>query len=147
MWRRKISCQASSDASAPVSTTPLFVVELVVAGEDDPITPISRSELIMASLPPGVGRLIRVPNAGHGIHNDDPALAMRVLREFGLPREALGWSLFSFNVGVEMGQTTRYLRQVASADGGRYANSNESYVFWVKGKRATINGREVCEAD
>jgi hypothetical protein len=26
-----------------------------------------------------------------------------VLREFGLPREALGWSLFSFNVGVEIG--------------------------------------------
>ena len=28
-----------------------------------------------------------------------------VLREFGLPREALGWSLFSFNFGVEIGQT------------------------------------------
>jgi hypothetical protein len=27
-----------------------------------------------------------------------------VLREFGLPSEALGWSLFSFNVGVEVGQ-------------------------------------------
>jgi hypothetical protein len=27
-----------------------------------------------------------------------------VLREFGLPREALGWSLLGFNVGVEMGQ-------------------------------------------
>ena len=27
-----------------------------------------------------------------------------VLREFGLPREALGWSLFSFNAGVELGQ-------------------------------------------
>lgn len=27
-----------------------------------------------------------------------------VLREFGLPRGALGWSLFSFNVGVEIGQ-------------------------------------------
>jgi hydrogenase/urease accessory protein HupE len=27
-----------------------------------------------------------------------------VLREFGLPKEALGWSLFSFNVGVEIGQ-------------------------------------------
>jgi hypothetical protein len=27
-----------------------------------------------------------------------------VLRAFGLPREALGWSLFSFNVGVEIGQ-------------------------------------------
>jgi hydrogenase/urease accessory protein HupE len=29
-----------------------------------------------------------------------------VLREFGLPREALGWSLFSFNVGVEIGQAS-----------------------------------------
>jgi hydrogenase/urease accessory protein HupE len=27
-----------------------------------------------------------------------------VLRAFGLPTEALGWSLFSFNVGVEIGQ-------------------------------------------
>jgi hypothetical protein len=27
-----------------------------------------------------------------------------VLKEFGLPREALAWSLFSFNVGVEIGQ-------------------------------------------
>jgi hydrogenase/urease accessory protein HupE len=27
-----------------------------------------------------------------------------VLREFGLPPEALGWSLFSFNFGVEIGQ-------------------------------------------
>jgi hydrogenase/urease accessory protein HupE len=27
-----------------------------------------------------------------------------VLKEFGLPRAALGWSLFSFNVGVEIGQ-------------------------------------------
>jgi hypothetical protein len=27
-----------------------------------------------------------------------------VLKEFGLPREALGWSLFFFNVGVEIGQ-------------------------------------------
>jgi len=29
-----------------------------------------------------------------------------VLREFGLPRQALGWSLFSFNLGVEIGQAT-----------------------------------------
>ncbi|HUU32493.1 MAG TPA: HupE/UreJ family protein, partial [Vicinamibacterales bacterium] len=27
-----------------------------------------------------------------------------VLREFGLPREALGWSLLGFNLGVELGQ-------------------------------------------
>jgi proline iminopeptidase len=55
---------------------------LVLAGEDDPITPISRSELIAACLPPHLARLVRVPNAGHGIHNDDPVLAMRLLREF-----------------------------------------------------------------
>ena len=29
-----------------------------------------------------------------------------VLREFGLPGEALGWSLLSFNVGVELGQAS-----------------------------------------
>lgn len=27
-----------------------------------------------------------------------------VLKEFGLPQSALGWSLFSFNIGVELGQ-------------------------------------------
>ena len=27
-----------------------------------------------------------------------------VLKELELPRQALGWSLFSFNLGVEMGQ-------------------------------------------
>jgi hydrogenase/urease accessory protein HupE len=37
-----------------------------------------------------------------------------VLREFGLPREALGVSLFSFNVGVEIGQLAVVL-VVASA--------------------------------
>lgn len=37
-----------------------------------------------------------------------------VLREFGLPTEALGWSLFSFNLGVEIGQLAIVL-VVASA--------------------------------
>ena len=37
-----------------------------------------------------------------------------VLREFGLPQGALGWSLFSFNVGVEIGQLAIVL-VVASA--------------------------------
>jgi hydrogenase/urease accessory protein HupE len=37
-----------------------------------------------------------------------------VLKEFGLPQEALGWSLFSFNVGVELGQLAIVL-VVASA--------------------------------
>jgi pimeloyl-ACP methyl ester carboxylesterase len=55
---------------------------LVIGGEDDPITPISRSELLAACIPQHLVRLVRVPNAGHGVHNDDPALAMRLLREF-----------------------------------------------------------------
>ena len=37
-----------------------------------------------------------------------------VLREFGLPREALGWSLFSFNVGVEIGQLAIVLMVTAA---------------------------------
>jgi membrane-bound inhibitor of C-type lysozyme len=48
---------------------------------------------------------------------------------------------------IEEGNTTRYLKQVTSADGGRYANSDASYVFWIKGKQATINARETCESD
>lgn len=48
---------------------------------------------------------------------------------------------------IEMGPTTRYLKQAISASGARYVNSDESYVFWVKGKQATINGKEVCDAD
>src|SRR5690606_20849987 len=51
----------------------------------------------------GAGRDVRVLVAGlfglvHGFG------FANVLREFGLPSEALGWSLFSFNVGVELGQ-------------------------------------------
>jgi hypothetical protein len=53
-----------------------------------------------------------------------------VLREFGLPREALGWSLFSFNLGVEIGQLAvvvavasllKLIRQRSDVIGGRVA--------------------------
>ncbi len=48
---------------------------------------------------------------------------------------------------IEAGTTTRYLKQGLSGSGARYVNSDESYVFWIKGKEATINGKEVCTAD
>lgn len=48
---------------------------------------------------------------------------------------------------LEMGNTTRYLKQGKSGSGARYVNSDESYVFWVKGNEATIDGRETCVAD
>jgi len=55
---------------------------LVVAGEDDPITPVTRSRLLAASLPAHLARLEIFPNAGHGVHNDDPQAAMALLRDF-----------------------------------------------------------------
>lgn len=55
---------------------------LVMAGEDDPITPISRSEVLAASLPAHLVRFERFADAGHGVHNDDPAGAMALLRDF-----------------------------------------------------------------
>lgn len=48
---------------------------------------------------------------------------------------------------IETESMNRYLRQAVSASGARYVNSDESYVFWVKGSKATINGKEVCDAD
>ena len=48
---------------------------------------------------------------------------------------------------IETEMMNRYLKQGTSASGARYVNSDESYVFWVKGKKATINDREVCDAD
>ena len=49
-----------------------------------------------------------------------------VLREFGLPQAALGWSLFGFNLGVELGQLALVVplapcagRPAASTAGGR----------------------------
>ena len=55
---------------------------LVMAGEDDPITPISRGELIASCLPPHLVRFERFSNAGHGVHIDDPDRAFTVLRDF-----------------------------------------------------------------
>ncbi|HEX3348806.1 MAG TPA: alpha/beta hydrolase [Acetobacteraceae bacterium] len=55
---------------------------LVMAGEDDPITPISRSELIARCLPPHLVRFERFAHAGHGVHIDDPERAFAVLRAF-----------------------------------------------------------------
>jgi hydrogenase/urease accessory protein HupE len=51
-----------------------------------------------------------------------------VLREFGLPRQALGWSLFSFNVGVEIGQLGIVILVATMLE-------------WVRRQSATIGAR------
>jgi proline iminopeptidase len=55
---------------------------LVLAGEDDPITPIQDSEDIVARLDPALVRFERFPGCGHGVWLDDPERAFAVLREF-----------------------------------------------------------------
>ena len=55
---------------------------LVLAGEDDPVTPIEDSEDIVARLDPSIVRFERFANAGHGVWIDDEDRAFAVLREF-----------------------------------------------------------------
>ncbi len=55
---------------------------LVLGGEDDPITPIHRSEVIAACLPAHLVQFERFPQAGHGVHNDHPERAFAVIRDF-----------------------------------------------------------------
>ena len=59
-----------------------------------------------------------------------------VLKEFGLPQSALGWSLFSFNVGVELGQLTFAVPVALLLAGLRRWNP-------ALGKRAAIAGSVV----
>jgi pimeloyl-ACP methyl ester carboxylesterase len=55
---------------------------LVMAGEDDPITPLADSEDIANAIPAGLARLARFPNAGHGVFRDTPEAFFKSLREF-----------------------------------------------------------------
>ena len=55
---------------------------LVVAGEDDPITPAADSEDIVAALPAELVRLVRFPGCGHPVYHDDEQGFFRVVREF-----------------------------------------------------------------
>jgi len=76
-----------------------------------------------------------------------------VLRDFGLPAEALGWSLFSFNVGVEIGQVAivlvvatllALLRQRSPVWGARVATAGSVVVIVAGGywfiERVFLNG-------
>ena len=78
---------------------PAFVIEPLIALS---IVLVGVDNLLVGGGPAG-GRDLRPWMAGlfglvHGFG------FASVLREFGLPREALGWSLFGFNIGVELGQ-------------------------------------------
>lgn len=55
---------------------------LVMAGEDDPMTPPAFSETLVAHLPPALVRFERFADCGHGIVRDQPERHFQVLREF-----------------------------------------------------------------
>lgn len=55
---------------------------LILAGEDDPICPLQDSEDIAGAIPAQFVRFERFPNAGHGVHRDDPERALQIIRDF-----------------------------------------------------------------
>lgn len=55
---------------------------LVLAGEDDPITPVGDAEDIAAAIPGGRARLERFAGCGHGVFRDDPEGGLAAIRRF-----------------------------------------------------------------
>jgi proline iminopeptidase len=55
---------------------------LLLAGEQDPITPTELSEEIAHSLGSKVVRLERLPGCGHPVFKDDPDRSIAVIRDF-----------------------------------------------------------------
>lgn len=55
---------------------------LILAGEDDAITPIADAEDIAAALPVECVRFERFPGCGHGVFRDQPERAFQVMRDF-----------------------------------------------------------------
>ena len=53
-----------------------------------------------------------------------------VLREFGLPQAALGWSLFGFNLGVELGQLALVRAAGAGPGGASAVNAPSPLDVW-----------------
>lgn len=55
---------------------------LVLAGEQDPVTPLADAQEIAAAIPAPWGRLLTFANAGHGAWRDEPEAALRAIRAF-----------------------------------------------------------------
>jgi proline iminopeptidase len=55
---------------------------LVMAGAQDPVTPLADAEDIAAAIPAPWGRLQVFHNAGHGAWRDEPDAALAALRAF-----------------------------------------------------------------
>lgn len=83
---------------------PLIALTIVVVGADNLLVLRARSQAVPSALAAAPSETDLRPwlAAAFGlIHGFGFAY---VLKEFGLPQAALGWSLFAFNLGVEIGQ-------------------------------------------
>ena len=98
---------------APRFIEPLIALTIVVVGADNLLVLRTRTRRSMSSA--ALANPPSVPSSALEHADLRPWLAVAfglvhgfgfayVLKEFGLPRAALGWSLFSFNLGVEIGQ-------------------------------------------
>jgi proline iminopeptidase len=55
---------------------------LVLAGTEDPVTPLEDAQDIAAAIPAPWGRLVTIADAGHGTWRDQPEAAMQTMRDF-----------------------------------------------------------------
>ena len=55
---------------------------LILSGEDDPACPVEAAMEMASLLPAQLVRFERISNAGHSVLNDQPEVALRILRKF-----------------------------------------------------------------
>jgi pimeloyl-ACP methyl ester carboxylesterase len=55
---------------------------LILSGEDDPACPVEGAMEMASLLRPQLVHFERISNAGHSVLNDQPELALRILRDF-----------------------------------------------------------------
>lgn len=99
-------------AIPPAIVEPLIALSIVVVGADNLL--VARARATARAADTGLRDIRVLVAAGFGlIHGFGFA---SVLREFGLPAGALGWSLFAFNLGVEVGQLAIVLAVAAALE-------------------------------
>lgn len=55
---------------------------LILAGEDDPVCPLTIAENLARQLPVGTARVVRLPGARHTIFRDRPDIAFPAVEDF-----------------------------------------------------------------
>jgi hypothetical protein len=115
---------------------PLIALTIVIVGADNLLV-IRNTDAATATATPKAPSDIRAwLAAGFGlVHGFGFAY---VLKEFGLPQAALGWSLFAFNVGVEIGQLLIVLVVAGALMLVRFRSAHAARLLAVAGSVAVI---------